>query len=78
MDVREAVNSPRLHVEKDLLSIEPGFPETAVTAVCARYPEQHRWSEQNLFFGGTHTVIRDGHGFSGAGDPRRGGVFLAV
>ncbi|MGB5427448.1 MAG: gamma-glutamyltransferase [Gammaproteobacteria bacterium] len=78
MDVHEAVNSPRLHVEKDLLSIEPGFPETAVAAVCARYPELHRWSEQNLFFGGTHTVIRDGHGFSGAGDPRRGGVFLAV
>ena len=78
MDVQEAVNSPRLHVEKDLLSIEPGFPETTVNEVCARYPNHHRWTEQNLFFGGTHTVIRDGRGFSGAGDPRRGGVFLAV
>ena len=78
MDVHEAVNSPRIHVEKDLLSIEPGFPETAVTAVCGCYPNHHRWSEQNLFFGGTHTAIRDGRGFSGAGDPRRGGVFLSV
>ena len=78
MDVREAVDSPRLHVEKDLLSIEPGFPESAVDEVCASYPNHHRWSEKNLFFGGTHTVIRDGRGFSGAGDPRRDGVFLSV
>jgi gamma-glutamyltranspeptidase/glutathione hydrolase len=78
MDVQEAVNSPRLHVEKDLLSIEPGFPETSVNEACASYPNHHRWSEQNLFFGGTHTVIRDDRGFSGAGDPRRGGVFLSV
>ena len=78
MDVREAVDSPRLHVEKDLLSIEPGFPGSAVDELCAGYPEHHRWSEKNLFFGGTHTAIRDGQGFSGAGDPRRGGVFLSV
>ena len=78
MDVREAVDSPRLHVEKDLLSIEPGFPESSVEELCAGYPDHHRWLEKNLFFGGTHTVIRDDRGFSGAGDPRRGGVFLSV
>lgn len=78
MDAREAVESPRIHVEKDLLSIEPGFPDPAVEQVCAGYPEHHRWSERNLFFGGTHTVIRDGRGFTGAGDPRRDGVFLVV
>jgi len=76
--VREAVDSPRLHVEKDLLSIEPGFPESAVDELCAGYPDHHRWSEKNLFFGGTQTVIHDGRGFSGAGDPRRDGVFLSV
>jgi gamma-glutamyltranspeptidase/glutathione hydrolase len=78
MDVREAVDSARLHVEKDRLSIEPGFPESAVDELCAGYPDHHRWLEKNLFFGGTHTVIRDGLGFSGAGDPRRDGVFLSV
>ena len=78
MDVREAVYSPRLHVEKDLLSIEPGFPESAVDELCASYPYHHRWSEKNLFFGGTQTVIHDGLGFTGAGDPRRDGVFLSV
>ena len=78
MDVREAVDSPRLHVEKDLLSIEPGFPKSAVDELCSGYPDHHCWSEKNLFFGGTHTVIHDGRGFSGAGDPRRDGVFLSV
>jgi gamma-glutamyltranspeptidase/glutathione hydrolase len=78
MDVREAVDSPRLHVEKDLLSIEPGFPEAAVDELCADYPDHHRWSEKNLFFGGTQTVIHDGRSFNGAGDPRRDGVFLSV
>jgi gamma-glutamyltranspeptidase/glutathione hydrolase len=78
MDAREAVDSPRLHVEKDLLSIEPGFPESAVDEVCTDYPDHHRWSEKNLFFGGTHTVIHDGQGFCGAGDPRRDGIFLSV
>ena len=75
MDAREAVDSPRIHVEKDRLSIEPGFPEPAMEQVSAGYPDHHRWSEKNLFFGGTHTVIHDGQGFSGAGDPRRDGVF---
>jgi gamma-glutamyltranspeptidase/glutathione hydrolase len=78
MDVQEAVDSPRLHVEKDLLSIEPGFPESAVDEVCAGYMSHIRWAEKNLFFGGTHTVLHDSRGFSGAGDPRRGGVFLSV
>lgn len=78
MDADEAVESPRIHVEEDLLSIEPGFPDPAVEHVCAGYPDHHRWSEKNLFFGGTHTVIHDGRGFTGAGDPRRDGVFLVV
>ena len=78
MDARAAVDSPRIHVEGDLLSIEPGFPEAVAEQVCAAFPQHHRWSERNLFFGGTHTVIHEGRGFSGAGDPRRGGVFLVV
>jgi len=38
----------------------------------------HRWGEPNLFFGGTHTVVFDGRQFTGAGDPRRGGVLQIV
>jgi gamma-glutamyltranspeptidase/glutathione hydrolase len=76
--VHEAVDSPRIHVDNDLLSIEPGFPESAVNEVCAGFPEHHRWTEKNLFFGGTHTVTYDGRHFRGAGDPRRGGVFISA
>jgi gamma-glutamyltranspeptidase/glutathione hydrolase len=78
MDIRDAVDSPRLHVEQDLLSIEPGFPESAVDEVCTGYTNHNQWAEKNLYFGGTHTVVHDSRGFSGAGDPRRDGVFLSV
>ena len=78
MNVRDAVDSPRLHVEQDLLSIEPGFADSAINAVCEGFTCHDLWAEKNLFFGGTHTVIHDKHGFNGAGDPRRGGVFIIV
>jgi gamma-glutamyltranspeptidase/glutathione hydrolase len=78
MDVRDAVDSPRLHVEQDRLSIEPGFADSSVNEVCEGFTSHDLWAEKNLFFGGTHTVIHDSNGYSGAGDPRRGGVFLSV
>ena len=76
MPVRQAVEAPRIHCERGLISIEPGFPETSVDELIAAFPKYHLWDERNLFFGGAHTVLFDGTGFDGAGDPRRGGVFL--
>jgi gamma-glutamyltranspeptidase/glutathione hydrolase len=76
MSVEDAVAAPRIHLERGLVSIEPGFPEAAVTALSKGYPQYHLWDEINLFFGGTHTVMFDGLDFSGAGDPRRGGAYL--
>jgi gamma-glutamyltranspeptidase/glutathione hydrolase len=78
MDVHAAVASPRLHVENELLSVEPGFPQAALEELFVAFPEHHRWAELNLYFGGTHTVVHDGREFTGAGDPRRGGVFRVV
>ena len=72
----QAVNAPRLHFERGQLDIEPGFGEPALRSLLAEYPEHRIWESHNLFFGGTHTVCWDGKTFSGAGDPRRGGVFL--
>lgn len=74
----EAVTKPRIHVERGLINIEPGFSSATVKSLCAAYPEHQLWSEPNLFFGGTHTLVLDRAGFSGAGDPRRGGVFQLV
>jgi gamma-glutamyltranspeptidase/glutathione hydrolase len=71
----EAVAAPRIHLEGPLLSTEPGIPATSLAAMDHAAPSSHHWPEQNLFFGGVHTVSV-GHGgvFDGAGDPRRGGV----
>jgi gamma-glutamyltranspeptidase/glutathione hydrolase len=73
-----AVNAPRIHFERGRLDIEPGLPAETVAALAADYPDHRSWASHNLFFGGTHTVCWDGRSFSGAGDPRRGGIFLRI
>jgi gamma-glutamyltranspeptidase/glutathione hydrolase len=71
----DAVHRPRVHVENDHLSVEAGFPESAVGRLRERFPEHHLWPTVNLFFGGAHSVLRRADGsIDGAGDPRRGGV----
>ena len=77
MTPEQAVEAPRIHFERNRLDIEPGFDEAAINHLITDYPENHQWSSHNLFFGGTHTVCWDGRRFTGAGDPRRGGVFAS-
>ena len=75
MAPEDAVNAPRLHVEDDKLSIEPGYREDAVDALARSFATVDRWQQPNMFFGGVHAVHRDARGgFTGAGDPRRGGA----
>lgn len=78
MDAGAAVASPRIHFERGLASIEPGFDAAAVSALAAQCPRHHLWQEQNLFFGGAHLVCREAARVSGAGDPRRGGVYRSA
>jgi gamma-glutamyltranspeptidase/glutathione hydrolase len=75
MGLDEAVEAPRLHVERDgKLSFEPGLTEDAETAFRALGAKAHAWPERNLFFGGVHAARRERNGgLEGAGDPRRGG-----
>jgi gamma-glutamyltranspeptidase/glutathione hydrolase len=78
MDARRAVASPRIHYERDHLSVEPGYAEPELERLLAVYPRHKRWDDLNLFFGGVHTVeLRQGR-FSAAGDPRRGGMGRVV
>ncbi len=68
--LEQAIEMPRLHLEGDLLSTEPGA-ETR--------PGQLRhqaWAERNVFFGGVHAVEWQPKQFFGHGDSRRGGVAL--
>jgi gamma-glutamyltranspeptidase / glutathione hydrolase len=75
MSLEEAVEAPRLHVERDgIVSFEPGFPERAESAFRELGGEAHAWPDRNLFFGGVHAARRHGDGgVEGAGDPRRSG-----
>ena len=75
MTPEEAVNASRIHFERGELDIEPGYEDGVIADLVERFPQHRRWETHNLFFGGTHTVCWDGSAFSGAGDPRRGGVF---
>jgi gamma-glutamyltranspeptidase / glutathione hydrolase len=78
--LEEAVEAPRLHVERDgTTSFEPGFSEHVEAAFRSLGEQAHAWPERNLFFGGVHAARRhaDG-GVEGAGDPRRQGVALIV
>jgi gamma-glutamyltranspeptidase/glutathione hydrolase len=78
MPAAAAVAAPRIHLERERISSEPGLPEDATALLSSLWGDHHRWDAPNLFFGGCHTVVRDARGFDGAGDPRRGGVFRRV
>lgn len=76
MDADAAIRAPRVHAEDGVVYAEPGTDTAALEAagreiVCFR--------ATNLFFGGAQAVERlpDG-GFSGGGDPRRGGAAVAA
>jgi gamma-glutamyltranspeptidase/glutathione hydrolase len=73
-----AVDAPRMHLEGDVLSLEPGFSEALQRHLEDEFPALQTWDAANLFFGGVHVaaVEADHLGFDGYGDPRRGGVCL--
>jgi gamma-glutamyltranspeptidase / glutathione hydrolase len=74
MQVRDAVQAPRVHFEDGIVFAEPGIdvealdPDTRVV----------RFGKLNLFFGGVQAVQRLGGELHGAGDPRRGGVAVCA
>jgi gamma-glutamyltranspeptidase/glutathione hydrolase len=85
MGLDDAVNATRLHMERGgTLSFEEApwdiaFNDDERIALMDAYPEAHGWPEENLFFGGVHTVHRSADGsFAGAGDPRREGYAVVV
>jgi gamma-glutamyltranspeptidase/glutathione hydrolase len=70
-----AIARPRLHVEPELLSLEPGLEAERFTSLAGLPAEIQQWEAQSLFFGGVHLVrhFDDGR-LDAVGDPRRGGV----
>jgi gamma-glutamyltranspeptidase/glutathione hydrolase len=73
MDAQAAVDAPRLHFEDGLVYAEPGLDGASLEAA----GRSLAWfRERNLFFGGCHLAQR--RGFTGGGDPRRGGAIVAA
>jgi gamma-glutamyltranspeptidase / glutathione hydrolase len=70
MQVREAVQAPRVHFEDGVVFAEPGIDVHELSGD-ARIV---RFGALNLFFGGVQAVLQRGRHITGAGDPRRGGV----
>jgi gamma-glutamyltranspeptidase / glutathione hydrolase len=72
--VEDAIDSPRIHVEGDVLHLEGGVMETPPDGW-----KPVRWSGRNLYFGGVSAVERRPDGsLAAAGDPRRGGHGIVV
>ena len=70
-----AVTAPRIHIERDFLSIEKGYPPPAVDLLESEWLQNRQWPDLNMFFGGVHAVEQLAGGeFRGMGDPRRGGA----
>ncbi|MFQ6615250.1 MAG: gamma-glutamyltransferase [Fidelibacterota bacterium] len=71
MDLEKTTKAPRVHLEGDVLHVEPGIPERELRDLENRYAVE-RWEQYNLFFGGANSVTPE----QAMGDPRRGGVSL--
>lgn len=79
LSIEQAVTGPRIHLEAETLSVEPGFGEAAMEVLRRRFADVACWNEHNMFFGGVHTVRMERSGaMTGAGDPRRGGTARLV
>jgi gamma-glutamyltranspeptidase/glutathione hydrolase len=78
MSLEQAVEAPRLHVEKSgAVSFEPGLGRAE--QILEVRPDTGIWPEQNLFFGGVNAARRLANGgFEGAGDPRRRGHAIVL
>ena len=80
MPLPDAIESPRIHFEKGLLSLEDGFGSAELAALQGQVGDIRTWGERNMFFGGVHAAHFEparGH-MQGVGDPRRGGVTFRV
>lgn len=73
MDLQDAVEAPRLHLEGDVLSLErigSGWSEAVDVWLSGGFPDARCWSGRSLYFGGVHAVTDDDQ----AADPRRLGA----
>ncbi len=79
VDLRAAVEAPRLHVEGEHLDFEDRFDAGVRAELCEMFPDHRAWPRPDLFYGGVHAARRERDGaFTGVGDARRDGVAIVV
>ncbi|HEY9880874.1 MAG TPA: gamma-glutamyltransferase [Leptolyngbyaceae cyanobacterium] len=80
MSLEEAVAASRIHWEREVFNLEPGFDQAALEAAGVGAADERIWWQQpNMFFGGVHSVaIGSDDSLIGAGDSRRGGAIAQV
>jgi gamma-glutamyltranspeptidase / glutathione hydrolase len=80
LDVREAIDRPRVHLdEEQQLHCEGGHDSAELAKLEQLGWNVVRWRARNLFFGGAGAVtMREGGALAAAGDPRRGGDGVVV
>lgn len=83
MPIAEAVMAARIHWEKGVFHVEPGFKSmSAKDGESVQFESGQlgteqvvQWQQSNMFFGGVHAVGVDGEGaLQGTGDARRSGA----
>ena len=69
-----AIHSPRVYLENKKLDVEPGFTFNDSFAI----PDCNisKFAEQDMYFGGVHTVTYYNDALGGSGDRRRNGIVL--
>lgn len=80
MPIEYAVERPRIHFERGVLSVEGGFDEGVCAQLGKAFEQCKLWDQRNLFFGGVHGVEFNEatKTLTGGGDSRRGGAVEVV
>ncbi len=79
LDVGEAIERPRVHLEEPKLHCEGGAGPAELDRLEGMGYDLVRWRRRNLYFGGVSAVeVRDDGDLGAAGDPRRGGHGVVI
>ncbi|HEX6663322.1 MAG TPA: gamma-glutamyltransferase [Gaiellaceae bacterium] len=78
MPVKDAIESPRVHLEGDILHCEGGHAPAELDRLEEQGWNVTRWRSRNLYFGGAAAVTSEDGELAAAGDLRRGGAGVVV
>jgi len=74
LPIMNAVESPRIHYEEDILHVEPGIDDEIISLLEREFSIS-TWPAKDMYFGGVHCV---GTEMKGWGDTRRGGSIVII